>query len=59
SEAVSPAEIAQRSVSVGHLGVTAITLGRRLKWDPAAERFTNDDQADKMLHRPMRGPWHL
>ena len=59
SEAVSPAEIAQRSVSVGHLGVIAITLGQKLKWDPAAERFTNSDQANKMLARPMRSPWHL
>ena len=59
SEAVSPAEIAQRSVSVGHLGVIAITLGQRLKWDPAKERFTNSDEANKMLARPMRGPWHL
>ncbi len=59
SETVSPAEIAQRSVSVGHLGVIAITLGEKLKWDQAAERFTNSDQANKMLSRPMRSPWHL
>ncbi len=59
AETVSPAEIAQRSVSVGHLGVIAIKLGRKLKWDPQAERFTNDDQANKMLGRPMRSPWHI
>ncbi len=59
SETVSPAEIAQRSVSVGHLGVIAITLGRRLKWDPRKERFEGDEQADRMLSRPMRSPWHL
>jgi len=59
SEAVSPAEIAQRSVSVGHLGVAAMTLGRKLKWDPDTERFTNDPQANRLLSRPMRNAWHL
>ncbi len=59
AETVSPAEIAQRSVSVGHLGVIAITLGRKLKWDPAKERFTNDEQANRMLSRLMRSPWRL
>ncbi len=58
AETVSPAEIAQRSVSVGHLGVIAITLGRKLKWDPANERFTNDEQANRMLSRLMRSPGH-
>jgi len=59
SETVSPAKIAQRSVSVGHLGVIAITLGRKLKWDPRNERFINDSEANRLLSRPMRSPWHL
>jgi len=59
SRTVSPAEIAQRSVSVGHLGVIAITLGRKLKWDPRNERFINDSEANRLLSRPMRSPWHL
>ena len=58
-ETVSPAEIAQRSVSVGHLGVIAIELGRKLKWDPVKERFVGDEQANRMLSRPMRSPWYL
>jgi predicted dehydrogenase len=59
SEAVSPAEIAQRSVSVGHLGLIAMRLGRKLKWDPGRERFINDGEANRLLARPMRGKWHL
>ena len=30
---------------------------RKLRWDPAAERFLNDDQANAMLSRPQRGPY--
>jgi hypothetical protein len=33
---------------------------RRLKWDPAKERFLNDDEANRRLAlRPMREPWRL
>jgi hypothetical protein len=56
---VSPAQVAQRSVSVGHLGVAAIKLGRKLKWDPEKERFCDDGEANRLLHRPMRAPWYI
>lgn len=59
SEAASPAKIAQRSVSVGHLGLIAIRLGRKVKWNPDKELFVNDLEADRLLPRPMRSPWHL
>jgi hypothetical protein len=34
-------------------------VGRKVKWDPAAERFVNDPEADRLLARAMRAPWHL
>ena len=59
SEAASPARFAQRSVSVGHLGLIAIRLGRKLKWNPDKELFVSDSEADRLLSRRMRSPWHL
>ena len=58
-QTVTPAEIAHRSIMIGHLGLIAMKLGRKVRWDAVAERFINDSEADRMLSRPMRGPWHL
>jgi hypothetical protein len=33
--------------------------GRKLFWDPDTERFNNDDEANRLLSRPMRSPWRL
>ena len=54
---VAEAEIGHRSVSVCHLGVLALRLGRVLHWDPEHERFVNDKDADRYLVREMRQPW--
>ncbi|HUO99195.1 MAG TPA: Gfo/Idh/MocA family oxidoreductase [Rhizomicrobium sp.] len=35
----------------------AMDLGRPLHWDGAAERVVGDDEAQKRLIRPYRGPW--
>jgi len=59
AETVAPAEIAHRSIMIGHLGNIAMKLGRKLKWDPEKELFINDDQANRLLSRPMRGTWHV
>lgn len=54
-----PVDIGHRVSTVCHLGNIAIKLGRKLKWDPAAECFENDPSADAMRSRPMREPWTL
>ncbi|UCG58231.1 MAG: hypothetical protein JSU70_01745, partial [Phycisphaerales bacterium] len=59
AETVAPVEVGHRSCSVCLLGEIAMRLGRKLKWDPQRERFVNDTEADLMLSRPMRSPWHL
>ena len=55
----APAEVGHRSTSICLLGNIAMRLHRKLHWDPAAERFTDCDEANQMLARPMRSPWHL
>jgi len=57
--AICDAEVGCRSATVCLLGIIANRLGRPLKWDPAAERFIGDGEADRMLSKPMRSPWKL
>ena len=52
-------EIGHRSASVCELGQIGYDLRRPLQWDPVKERFVNDDDANKLLSRPMRAPWKL
>jgi predicted dehydrogenase len=50
-------EIGHRSVSVCHLGVISLRLGRKLNWDPAKEVFVDDAEANGFVAREMRKPW--
>ncbi len=52
-------ETAVRSETICHLSDIAMRLGRRLRWDPQAERFVGDEEANRRLTRAMRPPWHL
>jgi predicted dehydrogenase len=54
---ICEAEIGHRSVSVCHLGVIALRLGRKLKWNPIREQFIDDAEANSWLAREMRKPW--
>jgi len=58
-EPMAPVEIGHRTASVCHLGNIAMLLKRKLRWDPAKEQFIDDEEADRMLSRPMRAPWRL
>lgn len=55
----APASIAQRSAAMCHLGGVSAALGRPVKYDPVAENFGTDAEANAMLARPIRGPWKL
>jgi len=58
-ETVSPVEIGHRSCTMCILGSIAMQLGRKLRWDPEHERSVNDPEADRLLSRPARSPWHV
>lgn len=58
-EPIEPVEVGHRTASVCHLGNIAMQLKRKLRWDPQAERFIDDDEANRMLRRPYREPWSL
>lgn len=54
---LAPAPIAHRSNTACIVSWIAMKLGRPLTWDPKAERFVNDAEANAMLTRPERAPY--
>lgn len=51
---------AVRGDTLCQLALIAVKEGRKLKWDPRAERFTDDEAASARLRaRPFRGGWTL
>ncbi|MDX1962117.1 MAG: Gfo/Idh/MocA family oxidoreductase [Pirellulales bacterium] len=55
--AICEPEIGHRSVSVCHLGVISLRLGRKVNWNPEQETFGDDAEANAFIHREMRKPW--
>ena len=56
-EPAAPVEVGHRSNSICVMAHIAMKLGRKLSWDPAAERFVGDDEANRWLDYPHRAPW--
>jgi len=56
---LTPAEVAHRSQTPGHLGYIAARVGRKLQWDAVKQEIIGDAEASKMLAPQMRAPWHL
>jgi hypothetical protein len=52
-------EIGNRATTVCHLVNICRDLQRRLRWDPKAEKFQGDDEANGMLSRPRRKGYEL
>ncbi|MGE5607954.1 MAG: gfo/Idh/MocA family oxidoreductase, partial [Bacillota bacterium] len=56
---ITPAEVAHRSASVGHLAVIALMVGRKIRWNPDTEQIIGDETASRLLGRAKREPWQL
>ena len=55
-ETLEPAEVGHRVTSMGILAHISIKLGRKLKFDPAAEKFIDNDAANAYLDKPILEP---
>lgn len=51
-------EVAHRAMSICQAWTINLRLGRKLNWDPAAERF-DVAEANRMLSREPRAPWRI
>ncbi len=56
---VAPVEAGHKASCLGMIAEIAVRVGRRLRWDSAEEKFVGDPEANRLLVRPMRSPWHL
>lgn len=48
-----------RSCTLVNLGKIALRLGRSLLFDPDKQVFIGDEKANRLVHQPMRAPWHI
>jgi predicted dehydrogenase len=55
---ICTAEIGHRSATVCHLGNIGYRLRKRLRWNPAKERF-DDAEAQKLVSREPRARWKI
>ncbi len=56
---VSNADVVHHSITACHVANISVRLGRPVKWDPAAEKFVGDAEADRLRSRAYRPPWRL
>jgi hypothetical protein len=58
--AICDIETAVRSDTLCQIALIAVKLGGKLRWDPKAEQFLDNPQANRLLApRSLRGPWTL
>ncbi len=53
---ICDAEVGHRSATCCHLANISLRLGRKIRWDPAAEQMLDDSQASAMVERPIVRP---
>jgi myo-inositol 2-dehydrogenase/D-chiro-inositol 1-dehydrogenase len=55
-QTLEDAEVGHRTTSLCHLGHIAVHLGQKLRWDPDAERFLDNDAANAFVDKPIHAP---
>ena len=56
---VSDVDATHKASYLGMVAEAAGRLEQKLKWDPQAERFIGNDEANALLTRPMQNGWTL
>jgi len=56
---IAPIDQAHRTITVAHLGNIAMTLERKVRWNPDTEEFIDDPAATRLRDRALREPWRL
>jgi len=52
-------QIAVNTMALCHLATAANKLQRSLVWDAEQQQFTDDPEANRLVHRARREPWQL
>lgn len=56
---ICPIDVAVKDDLISHVSDICIRLRRKVRWDEAKEQILGDEQASRLLHRPLRAPWTL
>jgi hypothetical protein len=56
---ISPIENAVRDQIIAQQQYLALSLNRRLEWDPTREEFIGDAEANRRMWPRMRSPWRI
>jgi hypothetical protein len=58
-ETAASSRVMRRSHVACHAAALSWILKRKLTIDPATEAFVGDDEANGLIHRPVREAWRL
>jgi hypothetical protein len=53
----APVETGHHSTNLCSIAAIGMLLNRTVYWDAAKQQFVNDDEANRLLSRPLRGEW--
>jgi len=57
--AAASAEIGHHATTTCNLAEISARLGREVRWNPKAEHFIEDEEANRLLGRALRSPWTI